>query len=65
MAEGSITEEFYMQKLEKFITDKTRAVLGADYRRALLPCFDAASGFYKKKPAIRNKNIKSERKTKS
>lgn len=48
MAEGSITEEFYMQKLEKFITDKTRAVMGADYRRALKPCFDAASGFYKK-----------------
>ena len=47
MAEGSITEEFYMQKLEKFITDKTQAVLGADYRRALKPCFDAASGFYK------------------
>ena len=53
MVEGSITEEFYMQKLEKFITDKTQAVLGADYRRALLPCFDTASGFYKtskKKP---------------
>ena len=47
MAEGSITEEFYMQKLEKFIIDKTQAVLGADYRRALKPCFDAASGFYK------------------
>ncbi len=47
MAEGSITEEFYMQKLEKFISDKTQAVLSADYRRALRPCFDAASGFYK------------------
>ena len=53
MAEGSITEEFYMQKLEKFITDKTQAVLGADYRRALMPCFDAASGFYKKGKGVK------------
>lgn len=70
MAEGSITEEFYMQKLEKFITDKTQAVLGADYRRALLPCFDAASGFYKtsrKKPGEKTSgqqgNEKSQRST--
>ncbi len=49
MAEGSITEEVYMQKLEKFITDKTQGVLSADYRRALRPCFDASAKFYKKK----------------
>ncbi len=48
MAEGSITEEVYMQKLEKFITDKTQGVLSADYRRALRPCFDASAKFYKK-----------------
>ena len=42
-----------MQKLEKFITDKTQAVLGADYRRALMPCFDAASGFYKKGKGVK------------
>ena len=47
MAEGTITEEIYMQKLEKFITDKTQNVLNADYRRALRPCFDASAGFYK------------------
>ena len=33
MAEGTITEDYYMQKLEKYITDKTQAVLAADYRR--------------------------------
>ena len=47
MAEGTITEELYMQKLEKFITDKTTNVLNADYRRALRPCFDASAKFYK------------------
>ena len=47
MAEGTITEELYMQKLEKFITDKTTNVLNADYRRALRPCFDASVKFYK------------------
>ncbi len=47
MAEGSITEDYYMQKLEKYITDKTQAVLAADYRRALRPCFDASARFYK------------------
>lgn len=49
MAEGQITEDYYMQKLEKFITDKTRNVLNADYRQALRPCFDASAKFYKKK----------------
>lgn len=47
MAEGTITEDYYMQKLEKYITDKTQAVLAADYRRALRPCFDASARFYK------------------
>jgi DNA topoisomerase-3 len=46
MAEGVITEEFYMQKLEKFITDKTQSVLAADYQYALRPCFDAAAKYY-------------------
>ena len=49
MAEGQITEDFYMQKLETFITAKTRNVLAADYRQALRPCFDASAKFYKKK----------------
>ena len=47
MAEGTITEDYYMQKLEKYITDKTQAVLAADYRRALRSCFDASARFYK------------------
>ena len=69
MAEGTITEEYYMQKLEKYITDKTQAVLAADYRRALRPCFDAAARFYKnpknekESKAVKNqKNKKTEKK---
>ena len=67
--QGTITEEYYMQKLEKYITDKTQAVLAADYRRALRPCFDAAARFYKnpknekESKAVKNqKNKKTEKK---
>ncbi len=59
MAEGKITEDYYMQKLEKYITDKTQAVMAADYRRALRPCFDASARFYKTQ-----KNEKKETKKK-
>lgn len=47
MAEGKITEDYYMGKLTNYITAKTDAVLKADYRQALRPCFDAAARFYK------------------
>ncbi len=63
MADGVITEDYYMQKLEKFITDKTRNVLGADYRRALRPCFDAAAQFYTKDRD--KKEVKEVKKEKS
>lgn len=49
MAEGTITEDFYMQKLDKFITDKTKAVLAANYQQALRSYFDASAKFYKQK----------------
>ncbi|MCI8598338.1 MAG: type IA DNA topoisomerase [Lachnospiraceae bacterium] len=55
MAEGSITEDYYMQKLEKFITDKTQAVLAANYQNALRPYFDASAKFYQKKKTKRSK----------
>lgn len=48
MAEGSITEEIYMEKLERFIVTKTNGVLAHNYSQALRPCFDAAARFYKK-----------------
>lgn len=52
MAEGSITEDYYMEKLETFINNKTSYVLAHDYQQALRPCFDAAAQFYKR-PAAR------------
>ncbi len=48
MAEGSITEGDYMEKLERFIVTKTNGVLAHNYSQALRPCFDAAAQFYKK-----------------
>jgi len=51
MAEGLITEDYYMQKLETFIQSKTGNVLAHNYQQALRPCFDAAAQFYKK-PAV-------------
>ena len=47
MAEGSITEDFYMEKLETFIRNKTGNVLAHNYQQALRPCFDMAAQFYK------------------
>lgn len=58
MAEGTITEAYYMQKLEKYITDKTQAVLAADYRRALRPCFDASARFYKNEKKVKESKKK-------
>ncbi len=55
MAEGAITEEYYMEKLETFIVGKTRGVLAHNYSQALRPCFDAAAAFYQKAPGKKEK----------
>ena len=48
MAEGSITEEEYMQKLEDFIRKRTDAVKGLNNQYQLRTYFDYAAQFYKK-----------------
>lgn len=48
VAEGSITSEEYMQKLEHFITAKTSYVMENHYQQALRPYFDNAANYYKK-----------------
>ncbi|MCI7813942.1 MAG: DNA topoisomerase [Lachnospiraceae bacterium] len=48
VAEGSITSEEYMQKLENFITVKTKNVMENNYQQALRPYFDYAAKYYKK-----------------
>ncbi len=49
VADGEITNEEYMQKLESFINVRTQAVLGVNNQYMLRTCFDNASKYYKKK----------------
>ncbi len=48
VAEGTISEEEYMQKLETFIRQRTDAVKGLNNQYQLKAYFDHASQFYKK-----------------
>lgn len=48
VAEGSITEEEYMQKLENFISQRTNAVKGLNNQYQLRTYFDYTAQFYKK-----------------
>ena len=48
VAEGSITEEEYMQKLEGFITRCTEAVLGVNNSYYLRGTYQQTAPFYKK-----------------
>lgn len=47
VAEGTITEEEYMKKLEDFIQKRTDAVKGLNNQYNLRSCFDYAAQFYK------------------
>ena len=47
VAEGSVTEEEYMQKLEHFVRSRTDGVLGLNNQYALRPLFDEAAKYYK------------------
>lgn len=49
VAEGAITEEEYMKKLEDFIQKRTDAVKGMNNQYQLRTCFDYAAQFYKNK----------------
>lgn len=49
VAEGTITEEEYMEKLEKFISARTQAVLMQNNPSALYQYFNYIGQFYKKK----------------
>ena len=50
VAEGSITSQEYMDKLEHFVRVRTEQVERSSYQYALRQFFDAAAKFYKKKP---------------
>ena len=48
VAEGSITSDEYMKKLDDFITRRTVGVKGLNNQYQLRACDDKAAGFYKK-----------------
>ena len=49
VAEGSITEQEYMDKLERFVRLRTKQVEDSHFQFALRQFFDAAAQYYKKK----------------
>ena len=59
VAEGSITPDEYMTKLENFVKSRTEGVLNLRNQTTLRQYFDAASVYYKKpaKPAGRGKKV--------
>ena len=48
VAEGSITPDEYMKKLDDFITRRTEGVKGLNNQYQLRACYDKAAGFYKR-----------------
>ncbi|MDO4262411.1 MAG: DNA topoisomerase [Eubacteriales bacterium] len=48
VAEGQITPEEYMQKLEHFVRGRTEQVLRSNQHYAMRPYFEAAAAYYKK-----------------
>ena len=56
VAEGSISSEEYMGKLENFVTRHTHNVIGLRNQTILRSCFDAAAANYKK-PAAKSKKM--------
>ena len=62
VAEGTITEDEYMKKLEDFIQKRTDAVKGLNNQYQLRAYFDYASQFYKKEPTKKSSGKKSAEK---
>lgn len=54
VAEGSISSQEYMGKLEHFIRSRTEGVMGLRNQLALRQFFDAAAAYYKKPAGRRN-----------
>ena len=62
VAEGSITPDEYMVKLENFIRSRTDAVMKTNNQYALRQYFDAVAPYYKKQPAKKNSSAKKKTK---
>lgn len=55
VANGEITSEEYMGKLEHFVRSRTEQVLKSRQHYAMRPYFDAAAAYYKKTPKTQKK----------
>ena len=60
VAEGFITSDEYMRKLDHFITSRTVGVKGLNNQYQLRACYEKAAGFYKK--GIKCKSVLTGRK---
>lgn len=57
VAEGSITGDEYMMKLENFVRSRTEGVLAVNNQYAMRPLFDEAAKYYKKEGKSKNGNV--------
>ena len=57
VAEGEITPEEYMVKLERFVQNHTKGVLGLNNQYQLRACYDRAAGFYQKPKMTAKKDV--------
>ena len=60
VAEGSITSDDYMRKLDHFITSRTVGVKGLNNQYQLRACYEKAAGFY---PSVNNNKTTGRTKT--
>ena len=60
VAEGSITSDEYMRKLDHFITSRTVGVKGLNNQYQLRACYEKAAGFY---PSVNNNKTTARTKT--
>ena len=60
VAEGEITSDEYMTKLDHFIVSRTNGVLGLNNQYQLRSCYDSAEAFYKKETKGRASKGKKE-----
>ena len=55
VADGQITSDEYMQKLNQFVYSRTEGVKGLNNQGQLRVCFDKAAKFYKAKQSYEKK----------
>lgn len=60
VADGEITPEEYMEKLDRFISSRTAGVKGLANQRQLKSCYDKVAAFYRKPPSGRKRQEKKK-----